>query len=152
MWPMSKLPAPTSWPITIRLRLSVELTHEVACAAVKHAAVPQGACEIQGEVMRLDRLPEASGLDVVRLLRKNQMPLVAFVTAFDEYAVQAFEVNAVDYLLKPIEKAAPPRSGSRRDRKKKPPSRAAVWSPDSKGMIADSLVLLSVGVGETVVG
>jgi DNA-binding LytR/AlgR family response regulator len=51
------------------------------------------------------QMPEASGLDVVRLLRKNQMPLVAFVTAYDEYAVQAFEVNAVDYLLKPIEKA-----------------------------------------------
>src|SRR5215218_1366540 len=51
------------------------------------------------------QMPEASGLDVVRLLRKNQLPLVAFVTAYDEYAVQAFEVNAVDYLLKPIEKA-----------------------------------------------
>ncbi|HEX8248761.1 MAG TPA: response regulator [Pyrinomonadaceae bacterium] len=51
------------------------------------------------------QMPEAGGLDVVRLLRKNQLPLVAFVTAYDEYAVQAFEVNAVDYLLKPIEKA-----------------------------------------------
>jgi two-component system, LytTR family, response regulator len=51
------------------------------------------------------QMPEATGLDVVRLLRKNQMPLVAFVTAYDEYAIQAFEVNAVDYLLKPIEKA-----------------------------------------------
>ena len=51
------------------------------------------------------QMPEATGLDVVRLLRKNQMPLVAFVTAYDEYAIQAFEVNAVDYLLKPVEKA-----------------------------------------------
>ena len=33
------------------------------------------------------------------------MPLVAFVTAYDEYAVRAFEVNAVDYLLKPVDKA-----------------------------------------------
>jgi two-component system LytT family response regulator len=32
------------------------------------------------------------------------MPLIAFVTAYDEYAVRAFEVNAVDYLLKPVEK------------------------------------------------
>ena len=51
------------------------------------------------------QMPEITGLEVVRLLRKSQMPLVAFVTAYDEYAVQAFEVNAVDYLLKPIEKS-----------------------------------------------
>lgn len=50
------------------------------------------------------QMPEATGIDVVRLLHKNQMPLVAFVTAYDEYAIQAFEVNAIDYLLKPIEK------------------------------------------------
>ena len=51
------------------------------------------------------QMPEISGLEVVKSLRKSQMPLVAFVTAYDEYAVRAFEVNAVDYLLKPIEKA-----------------------------------------------
>ena len=51
------------------------------------------------------QMPEISGLEVVRLLRKSQMPLVAFVTAFDQYAVQAFELNAVDYLLKPIERS-----------------------------------------------
>ncbi len=49
------------------------------------------------------QMPEATGLEVVKLLRKNQLPLVAFVTAYNEYAVQAFEVNAIDYLLKPIE-------------------------------------------------
>ncbi len=51
------------------------------------------------------QMPEISGLEVVKLLRKSQLPLVAFVTAYDEFAVQAFELNAVDYLLKPIEKA-----------------------------------------------
>jgi len=51
------------------------------------------------------QMPEVSGLEVVRLLSKNQMPLVAFVTAYDEYAVQAFELNAIDYLLKPVERA-----------------------------------------------
>jgi two-component system, LytTR family, response regulator len=51
------------------------------------------------------QMPEVSGLEAVRLLRKSQMPLVAFVTAYDEYAVQAFEVNAVDYLLKPVDKS-----------------------------------------------
>jgi len=51
------------------------------------------------------KMPEVSGLDAVRMLRKTQMPIVAFVTAHDEYAVEAFEVNAVDYLLKPVEKS-----------------------------------------------
>lgn len=62
--------------------------------------------EIKPDLALLDlQMPEISGIEAVKLLRKNQMPLVAFVTAFDEYAVQAFEVGAVDYLLKPIEKA-----------------------------------------------
>lgn len=51
------------------------------------------------------QMPELDGLGVVRLLRKSSTPLVAFVTAYDEFAVRAFEVNAVDYLLKPVESA-----------------------------------------------
>lgn len=51
------------------------------------------------------KMPEISGLDAVKMLRKSQMPLVAFVTAHDEFAVQAFELNAVDYLLKPVERS-----------------------------------------------
>jgi len=49
-------------------------------------------------------MPELDGIGVVRMLKKETMPLIAFVTAYDEYAVRAFEVNAVDYLLKPVEK------------------------------------------------
>ncbi|MGE0131359.1 MAG: LytR/AlgR family response regulator transcription factor [Blastocatellales bacterium] len=50
------------------------------------------------------QMPEIDGLGVVRLLKKSRMPLVAFVTAYDEYAVRAFEFNAVDYLLKPVDR------------------------------------------------
>jgi two-component system, LytTR family, response regulator len=39
------------------------------------------------------------------MLKKGQLPLIALVTAYDEYAVRAFEVNADDYLLKPVDKA-----------------------------------------------
>jgi two-component system LytT family response regulator len=49
------------------------------------------------------QMPEIDGLDVVRLLRKDRLPLIAFVTAFDEFAVRAFELNAIDYLLKPVD-------------------------------------------------
>ena len=51
------------------------------------------------------QMPEMDGLGVVRLLSKAALPLVAFVTAHDEYAIRAFELNAVDYLLKPVERA-----------------------------------------------
>ena len=47
-------------------------------------------------------MPEVDGLGVVRLLPRDRTPLVAFITAYDDYAVRAFEVNAVDYLLKPV--------------------------------------------------
>ncbi len=49
------------------------------------------------------QMPEVDGLGVVRLIQKSRMPLVAFVTAHDEYAIKAFEMNAVDYLLKPVD-------------------------------------------------
>jgi len=49
------------------------------------------------------QMPEVDGLGVVRLVRRDRLPLVAFITAYDEYAVRAFEMNAVDYLLKPVD-------------------------------------------------
>ena len=49
-------------------------------------------------------MPEMSGLDVARLLKAGAAPSIAFVTAHDEFAVQAFELNAIDYLLKPVER------------------------------------------------
>lgn len=51
------------------------------------------------------QMPALDGLGVVRLLKKNRVPLVAFVTAYDQHAVRAFELNAVDYLLKPVDRA-----------------------------------------------
>jgi two-component system LytT family response regulator len=51
------------------------------------------------------QMPELDGIGVVRTLKREETPLIVFVTAYDEYAVRAFEMNAVDYLLKPVEKA-----------------------------------------------
>lgn len=50
-------------------------------------------------------MPELDGLGVVRMLRRDAVPLVAFITAYDEYAVHAFELAAIDYLLKPVQPA-----------------------------------------------
>src|SRR5438477_13138073 len=54
----------------------------------------------QPDLALLDlQMPEVDGLGVVRLLKKHRMPLVAFVTAYDEYAVRAFVIYAVAYIL-----------------------------------------------------
>jgi two-component system, LytTR family, response regulator len=50
------------------------------------------------------QMPEFSGLELVRRLAPEVSPLVAFVTAFDDHAIEAFELNAVDYLLKPVQR------------------------------------------------
>lgn len=61
--------------------------------------------ELGPSLLFLDvHMPGLDGFGVIRKLieRKIRMPQVIFVTAYDQYAVQAFEVNAADYLLKPI--------------------------------------------------
>ncbi len=49
-------------------------------------------------------MPEINGFDVLSNLDLNILPIVVFVTAFSEYAVKAFEVNALDYIHKPFDK------------------------------------------------
>jgi len=49
------------------------------------------------------QMPGISGFEVVQQLDINTMPVILFLTAYDEYAVQAFEANALDYILKPID-------------------------------------------------
>jgi len=56
------------------------------------------------DIVFLDiQIPEFSGFDVVREVGPALMPLVIFVTAYDEFAIRAFDVSALDYLLKPVD-------------------------------------------------
>jgi two-component system LytT family response regulator len=48
------------------------------------------------------QMPEMDGFEVVRRIGPEKMPLAIFVTAFDRYAIRAFDANAIDYLLKPV--------------------------------------------------
>ncbi len=59
----------------------------------------------QPDVVLLDiQMPGLSGLEIAAQLEENSAPLIVFVTAFDEYAIKAFELAALDYLLKPYDK------------------------------------------------
>lgn len=58
----------------------------------------------QPDVVFLDiQMPRVSGLEMLAMLDPDKLPRVVFVTAFDEYAIQAFEEHAFDYLLKPVD-------------------------------------------------
>jgi len=60
--------------------------------------------ELNPDLVFLDiQMPGLSGFDVVQQLDIDTMPIVLFLTAYDEYALKAFEVNALDYILKPID-------------------------------------------------
>jgi two-component system LytT family response regulator len=58
----------------------------------------------QPDLLFLDiQMPEQDGFEVLREIPEDRMPVVIFVTAYDQYAIRAFEVHALDYLLKPFD-------------------------------------------------
>ena len=87
--------------------LAALLEHDADAAVV--AQCPDGRAAISAirslapDVVFLDvQMPEIDGFSVVQQVGIDHMPAVVFVTAFDQFAIRAFEVNAVDYLLKPF--------------------------------------------------
>ncbi len=88
----------------IRIRLEeypvVEIVGECASGAEAVAAIN----DLRPDLVFLDiQMPEMNGFEVLGAVNVDPMPVVVFVTAYDKYAVKAFEVHAFDYLLKPIE-------------------------------------------------
>jgi two-component system LytT family response regulator len=68
---------------------------EAIAAIIKH----------EPDVVFLDvQMPGMSGFEMIREIQADIMPMIIFVTAYDAFAVDAFEAHAVDYLLKPVEK------------------------------------------------
>ena len=77
----------------------IEVVRECATGEEARAAIEQGNLDL----LFLDiQMPEVTGLDLARTIQANGMPAVVFVTAYDQYALRAFEVHALDYLLKPF--------------------------------------------------
>jgi two-component system LytT family response regulator len=90
--------------------LRMLLTCDPEVSAVYEARNGQEAVEAirteQPDLVFLDiQMPEMDGFGVARTVGSERMPAVVFITAHDEYAIQAFEINAIDYLLKPITEA-----------------------------------------------
>ena len=87
--------------------------------------------EQQPDLVMLDvQMPGLTGFEVARrVLSAGLESQVVFVTAFDQYAIDAFEVNAVDYLLKPVE---PERLATTVDRVRKRAAAAAAKAPEGR--------------------
>lgn len=78
---------------------------ELAGEAASGAEAVQVIEETAPDVVLLDvQMPELDGFEVLAHVELDPLPLVVFVTAYDEYALRAFEVSAVDYLLKPFDR------------------------------------------------
>ncbi len=87
----------------IRLRLEdypeIEVVGECASGLEAVTAINK----MRPDLLFLDiQMPEMNGFEVLRKVTIDPMPIVVFVTAYDKYAVKAFEFHALDYLLKPI--------------------------------------------------
>lgn len=90
----------------IRMRLAqaadIEVIGECGNGKQAIAAIQRDAPDL----VFLDiQMPKQGGFEVIEAVGAGQMPYVIFITAYDEYALRAFEVHALDYLLKPIDGA-----------------------------------------------
>jgi two-component system LytT family response regulator len=91
-----------------RRGLSLRLQHMPQVDVVAECANGDEAlsaiAEFSPDLVFLDiQMPGVGGFDVVRRLQSDNLPMIIFVTAFDQYAVDAFKVHAIDYVLKPID-------------------------------------------------
>jgi two-component system LytT family response regulator len=87
------------------LRLLLALDPD--CTSIREARNGREAVDAirasRPDLVLLDvQMPEMDGFEVVREIGAEKMPAVIFVTAHDKYAIQAFEISALDYLLKPV--------------------------------------------------
>src|SRR6266853_1059792 len=93
-----------------RTNISVMLNHDPEIEIVPECGSGiEALSEIRNtkpDLVFLDvQMPECDGFDVLELLGRDPPPAVVFVTAYDQYALRAFEAGALDYLLKPFDNA-----------------------------------------------
>ena len=88
----------------LELRLAAAPDVEIVGECENGREAIEKALSLEPDLMFLDiQMPGLSGFDVLARLPQDSMPVVVFVTAFDRYAIDAFEARALDYLLKPVE-------------------------------------------------
>ena len=87
----------------LRVRLGREDDVEIVGEAADGPSAVDAILSLRPDLVFLDiQIPGFDGFDVVARTAANHLPTIVFVTAYDRYALRAFEVHALDYLLKPI--------------------------------------------------
>lgn len=87
----------------IELRLAEHTDFELVAQCANGREAVEAVTREQPDLMFLDiQMPGLTGFDVLARVPQESLPIVVFVTAFDRFALDAFEANALDYLLKPI--------------------------------------------------
>jgi two-component system LytT family response regulator len=90
----------------IRQHLSVHPSYEIVGECGNGAEAVRAIATLQPDLVFLDiQMPEMDGFGVINAVGAAKMPTVIFVTAYDQFALRAFEAHAIDYLLKPFDKA-----------------------------------------------
>jgi two-component system LytT family response regulator len=88
----------------VRLRLQTFKDVEVVGECGDGASAVEKILELSPDVVFLDvQMPGMDGFEVLRALPRESLPAVIFLTAHEEHALRAFEVHALDYLLKPVD-------------------------------------------------
>jgi two-component system LytT family response regulator len=88
--------------LAVLLRLDPKI--EILAECGSGIAAPAMIRNLKPDLLFLDvQMPECDGFDVLELLGNDVPPAVVFVTAYDQYALRAFEAGALDYLLKPFD-------------------------------------------------
>ncbi|HLE32216.1 MAG TPA: LytTR family DNA-binding domain-containing protein [Bacteroidota bacterium] len=93
-----------------RERLQILLKDDLDIHVIGECATGKDAVEVirneSPDLVFLDvQMPEGNGFEVLESVDFHKMPIVVFVTAYDQYAIRAFDVHALDYLLKPFDHA-----------------------------------------------
>jgi two-component system, LytTR family, response regulator len=90
--------------LELRLRVANDIEIVGQCSNGREAL--QSIRELKPDLVFLDiQMPGLSGFDVLAELQPHELPMIVFVTAYDKFAVQAFEARAIDYVLKPVDDA-----------------------------------------------
>lgn len=90
--------------LELRLRMAADIEVIGQCSNGREALT--AIREQKPDLVFLDiQMPGLSGFDVLAELQPHELPMIVFVTAYDRYAVQAFEARAIDYVLKPVDDA-----------------------------------------------